>query len=156
MTPEDEPFMGLEADPHRPPLPGQPVALDDEARAFGLGDLDRPETVTPRSGVGRPVATAAGGNGGDAVIDHPRDPRVEKQDHYYRAAHTKLLDLGMVPHLLTSSVIQSILALAEKYKANVDPEAIRPTVEWRSTASDLITAGTPSTPARSEDATRSV
>ena len=93
---------------------------------------------------------------GDAVIDHPRDPRVEKQDHYYRAAHTKLLDLGMVPHLLTSSVIQSILALAEKYKANVDPEAIRPTVEWRSTASDLITAGTPSAPARSEDATRSV
>ena len=70
---------------------------------------------------------------------------MEKQDHYYRAAHTKLLDLGMVPHLLTSSVIQSILALAEKYKANVDPEAIRPTVEWRSTASDLITAGTPST-----------
>ena len=27
-------------------------------------------------------------------------PRVEKEEHYYRAAHTKLLDLGLVPHLL--------------------------------------------------------
>ena len=38
---------------------------------------------------------------GDAVIDHVADPRVEKQEHYYRAAHTKLLDLGLVPHLLS-------------------------------------------------------
>jgi UDP-sulfoquinovose synthase len=80
---------------------------------------------------------------GKAVIDHTADPRVEKEDHYYRAAHTKLLDLGLVPHLLTSSVIQSILAVADKYKENVDTAAIRPTVEWRSTASDLVTAGTP-------------
>ena len=78
-----------------------------------------------------------------AVIDHVDDPRVEKEEHYYRAAHTKLLDLGLVPHLLTSSVIQSILAVADKYKANADAAAILPTVEWRSTASDLVTAGTP-------------
>ncbi len=80
---------------------------------------------------------------GDAVIDHTPDPRVEKEEHYYRAAHTKLLDLGLVPHLLTSSVLQSILAVADKYKSSVDVAAIRPTVEWRSTASDLVTAGSP-------------
>jgi len=78
---------------------------------------------------------------GDATIDHTRDPRVEKEDHYYRAAHTKLLDLGLVPHLLTSSVIQSILSVADKYKSNVDAAAIRPTVEWRSTSSGLATSG---------------
>ena len=59
---------------------------------------------------------------GDAVIEHSPDPRVEKEEHYYRAAHTKLLDLGLVPHLLTSSVIQSILAVADKYKGNVDAD----------------------------------
>jgi UDP-sulfoquinovose synthase len=80
---------------------------------------------------------------GNAVIDHTTDPRVEKEEHYYRAAHTKLLDLGLVPHLLTSSVIQSILAVAQKFKDNVDLEAIRPTVEWRSTASQLAMPGTP-------------
>jgi UDP-sulfoquinovose synthase len=80
---------------------------------------------------------------GKAVIEHTADPRVEKEEHYYRAAHTKLLDLGLVPHLLTSSVIQSILAVADKYKANADVDAILPTVEWRSTTSDLVTSGTP-------------
>ncbi len=77
---------------------------------------------------------------GHAVIENAPDPRVEKEDHYYRAAHTKLLDLGLVPHLLTSSVIQSMLGLAEKYKENVNVEAIRPTVDWRSTESDLVTS----------------
>ena len=80
---------------------------------------------------------------GDATIVHTADPRVEKEEHYYRAAHTKLLDLGLVPNLLTSSVIQSILTVCDKYKANADVAAIRPTVEWRKTASNLVTAGTP-------------
>jgi hypothetical protein len=31
--------------------------------------------------------------------------------------------------------------VAQKYKENVDVEAIRPTVDWRSTASELSTAG---------------
>ena len=77
---------------------------------------------------------------GDATIDHLPMPRVEKEEHYYRAAHTKLLDLGLNPHLLTRSVIQSILAVAEAHKDRVDPGAILPTVEWRSTASTLVTA----------------
>jgi UDP-sulfoquinovose synthase len=81
---------------------------------------------------------------GAAVIEHTPDPRVEKEEHYYRAAHTKLLDLGLVPHLLTSSVIQSILNVADKFKTNADAGAILPTVEWRSTASRLATSGTAS------------
>ncbi len=85
---------------------------------------------------------------GDAVIEHWTDPRVEKEDHYYRAAHTKLLDLGLVPHLLTSAVVQSILAVADRFKGHADMEAIRPTVEWRSTASDLVTSGASPTPAK--------
>jgi UDP-sulfoquinovose synthase len=80
---------------------------------------------------------------GHAAIDHTPDPRVEKEEHYYRAAHTKLLDLGLVPHLLTSTVLQSILGVADKYKSSVDITAVRPTVEWRSTASGLATAGSP-------------
>jgi len=93
---------------------------------------------------------------GEAVIDHSPDPRVEKEDHYYRAAHTKLLDLGLVPHLLTSSVIRSILAVSDKFKANADAAAIRPTVEWRNTASGLATAGTPTRHRTPEEARESV
>jgi UDP-sulfoquinovose synthase len=66
---------------------------------------------------------------------------VEKEDHYYRAAHTKLLDLGLVPHLLNQGTLSSILSVAERHRQRVDMEAIRPTVNWRKTASSLLTAG---------------
>jgi len=74
---------------------------------------------------------------GAARIEHVDDPRVEKEEHYYRAAHTKLLDLGLVPHLLEPSTIRSLLAVVDRHRDRVDPAAIRPTVQWRRTASEL-------------------
>jgi UDP-sulfoquinovose synthase len=78
---------------------------------------------------------------GSADVVHLDDPRVEKQEHYYRAAHTKLLDLGLVPHLLNSRTLSSLLAVVERHRDRVDLRAIQPTVEWRSTASSLPTSG---------------
>jgi UDP-sulfoquinovose synthase len=78
---------------------------------------------------------------GRASIVHLDDPRVEKQEHYYRAAHTKLLDLGLVPHLLNSRTLSSLLAVVDRHRDRVDPAAIQPTVEWRRTASVLPTSG---------------
>src|SRR5580698_4638571 len=76
-----------------------------------------------------------------AVLEHMDDPRVEKEEHYYRAAHTKLLDLGLVPHLLTEQTVQTLLSMAERHRDRVDPAAINPTVNWRRTESRLLTAG---------------
>jgi UDP-sulfoquinovose synthase len=73
---------------------------------------------------------------GSVTIEHYDDPRVEKQEHYYRAAHTKLLDLGLVPHLLEPATIQSLLAVVDRHRGRVDPVAINPTVQWRKTASE--------------------
>ncbi len=78
---------------------------------------------------------------GTVRIEHVPDPRVEKEEHYYRAAHTKLLDLGLVPHLLDSSSLGGILAVADAHRDRVDPDAIGATVDWRRTASLLTTAG---------------
>ena len=78
---------------------------------------------------------------GRVDIEHFDDPRVEKEEHYYRAAHTKLLDLGLLPHLLEASTIRSLLAVVDSYRDRVDLEAISPTVNWRRTASSLTTAG---------------
>jgi UDP-sulfoquinovose synthase len=79
---------------------------------------------------------------GATRIEHVEDPRVEKQEHYYRAAHTKLLDLGLVPHLLNQSTISSLLAVADRHRDRVDAAAIRPTVQWHKTTSTLPTSGT--------------
>jgi UDP-sulfoquinovose synthase len=80
---------------------------------------------------------------GSSTVVHLDDPRVEKQEHYYRAAHTKLLDLGLVPHLLQPATLHSLLAVADRHRDRVDVDAIRPTVDWRRTRSDLPTSGTP-------------
>ncbi|HUO48731.1 MAG TPA: NAD-dependent dehydratase, partial [Acidimicrobiales bacterium] len=78
---------------------------------------------------------------GTVRIDHLEDPRVEKEEHYYRAAHTKLLDLGLVPHLLEPSTVRSLLAVVDRHRDRVDLTAIEPTVHWRRTASALATTG---------------
>ena len=78
-----------------------------------------------------------------ATIESMPDPRVEAEEHYYRAAHTKLLDLGLRPHLLSDTLIESLFTVAERNSSRVDPDAIRPTVNWRSHRSTLPAAAEP-------------
>jgi UDP-sulfoquinovose synthase len=68
------------------------------------------------------------------------NPRVEHEEHYFRATNTKLLDLGLQPHLLNEDVIGGILAVVERHKGRVEVDAIAPTVQWRASASTLKTA----------------
>ncbi|MGH9045042.1 MAG: NAD-dependent epimerase/dehydratase family protein [Acidimicrobiales bacterium] len=68
---------------------------------------------------------------GSVEIATLANPRVEKEEHYYRAAHTKLLDLGLVPHLLEPSTISSMLAVAERHRPRIDASVIAPSAEWR-------------------------
>ena len=81
------------------------------------------------------IARAYPGNCRVVEIDNPR---VEQESHYYRAAHTKLLDLGLVPHLLNETLIDSLFRVVEQHKHRVVESAIDPTVQWRETASELV------------------
>jgi UDP-sulfoquinovose synthase len=72
-----------------------------------------------------------------ARIESIPDPRVEMEEHYYRAAHTKLLDLGLKPHLLSETLIESLFTVVERNIDRVDRTAIAPTVKWRSQSSPL-------------------
>lgn len=78
--------------------------------------------------------------GGQVTINHIEDPRVEQQQHYYRAAHTKLLELGLKPHLLGPSLIRSLVNIAKKYADRADLKAIEPTVKWQATKNSLSTS----------------
>ncbi|HEY1829846.1 MAG TPA: NAD-dependent epimerase/dehydratase family protein [Acidimicrobiales bacterium] len=68
------------------------------------------------------------------------NPRVEHEEHYFNAANTRLLDLGLVPHLLTDEVVASMLQLVERHRDRIDLNAIVPTVNWRAATSTLKTA----------------
>ncbi len=71
-------------------------------------------------------------------IEFLEDPRVELDSHYYRAAHTKLLDLGLVPHLLSDTLIDSLFSLVQRHKDRVDHSVILPSINWRNTSSPVV------------------
>ncbi|KAG2451813.1 hypothetical protein HYH02_003589 [Chlamydomonas schloesseri] len=69
------------------------------------------------------------------------NPRVEAEEHYYNAKHTKLVELGLKPHLLADSMIDSLLEFAVQYKDRVRHELIKPAVDWRKTGVKVNTMG---------------
>jgi UDP-sulfoquinovose synthase len=75
------------------------------------------------------------------TIESIPDPRVEKEEHFYQAVTTKLPALGLQPHLLSDELIVSLIDLATRYKDHVNFEAIRPTVNWRATKSEVSVTG---------------
>ncbi|MFS8855582.1 NAD-dependent epimerase/dehydratase family protein [Synechococcus sp. H55.7] len=64
-------------------------------------------------------------------INYLENPRVELEEHYYNAKNTKLLDLGLQPHYLSDSLLDSLLNFALKYKDRVDVRQILPKVKWK-------------------------
>jgi UDP-sulfoquinovose synthase len=74
----------------------------------------------------------AGAEIGMDVAIHPiENPRVESEEHYYNAAHTKLLDLGLRPHLLDETLIESMFATIERFRDRVIVDHILPRDRWR-------------------------
>jgi len=73
----------------------------------------------------------------EACIRHLPNPRVEAEQHYYNAAHTRLIELGLEPHLLNESVLESLVELAIKHREQIDRNLIMPTVDWRATKNDV-------------------
>ncbi len=64
-------------------------------------------------------------------IDHIENPRVEAEEHYFHAKNTSLLDLGLQPHYLSDSLLDSLLNFAVRYQGRVDRSEILPKVKWK-------------------------
>jgi UDP-sulfoquinovose synthase len=82
------------------------------------------------------VESAAGKLGIAVEIDHIPDPRVEAEQHYYNAKHSKLVDLGLQPHNLSDSLLDSLMNIAMKYRDRVDVSLMLPQVNWREPKND--------------------
>ncbi len=68
-------------------------------------------------------------------IEHLPNPRVEQEEHYYNAKHQHLLDLGLQPHLLRTTLLTSIIDAVERYRERVDLDQLeRPNVNWKTGA----------------------
>ena len=83
------------------------------------------------------VETAAKKLGVAVTVKHLPDPRVEAEEHYYNAKHSKLLDLGLQPHFLSHSLLDSLMNIALQYRDRIDASLIQPSVNWRRTRNEL-------------------
>ena len=100
-------------------------------------------TSSPSSSRCNELADAGPGGAGpevgiDVRVEHLENPRVEAEEHYYNATHTKLLDLGLQPHLLLETLIESMFAAIERYRDRVVPDHILP--------ADALAGGSASAP----------
>jgi UDP-sulfoquinovose synthase len=77
------------------------------------------------------VKKAGNALGLNVEIDHLENPRVEKEEHYFNAKNTNLLDLGLQPHYLSDSLLDSLLNFSVKYKQRIDEQQILPKVKWK-------------------------
>ena len=83
------------------------------------------------------LVQAAGQKLGLSVaMEHLPDPRVEKESHYYNAKHSKLIDLGLRPHYLSDSLLDSLMNIAIRYRDQIDPSVLLPQVNWRNASNE--------------------
>ncbi len=77
------------------------------------------------------MVQAAGARAGlDVTVEHVENPRVELEDHYYNAKHSKLVDLGLEPNLLTDVALDSMLAVVGANCDQVDKAVFQPRIRW--------------------------
>ena len=90
-----------------PAEPGQFRVFNQFTEQFSVGDL---------AGLVQKAGTAMGLK---VEINHLDNPRVEKEEHYFNAKNSNLLDLGLQPHYLSDSLLDSLLNFATKYQHRV-------------------------------------
>jgi UDP-sulfoquinovose synthase len=60
------------------------------------------------------------------------NPRVELEEHYYNAANSGLLALGLEPHYLSDTLVESMFEIVKQNADRIRPELLIPQAQWRS------------------------
>jgi UDP-sulfoquinovose synthase len=102
-----------------PAAPGEFRVFNQFTELFSVNDLAQ-------------MVQEAGAKVGLRVrIENLENPRIELEQHYYNAKNTNLLDLGLQPHKLSESLLDSLINFAIRYQHRVDLDVIAPNVTWR-------------------------
>jgi UDP-sulfoquinovose synthase len=102
-----------------PPAAGEYRVFNQFTEVFNVADL------------AEKVRHAGGELGIEVEVDHVPNPRVEAERHYYNPTHTKLLELGLQPTLLSETLIESMLEVIRRYRDRVIADVIDPVTLWR-------------------------
>lgn len=82
-------------------------------------------------GLAELVKTQAEKLGYKVSIEHLENPRIEAEEHYYNPRHQKLIELGLVPHLLSDVLVTSMLSRVQEHEIRIKRDIIQPHVRWK-------------------------
>jgi UDP-sulfoquinovose synthase len=68
--------------------------------------------------------------GWNVKIAHTDNPRKELEEHYYNAQHSKLIELGLEPRLLSEELIDTMLTRIARQRDRIDPATFVQNVRW--------------------------
>jgi UDP-sulfoquinovose synthase len=104
------------------------IACENPAAA---GEFRVFNQMTQALSVEQIAKTVAAAYPGDVQVENLENPRVESENHYYNAVHTSLENLGLRPHLLSDTLIESLFDVVERHRDRIELDAMRPVVQWR-------------------------
>jgi UDP-sulfoquinovose synthase len=108
--------IGLAVD--NPADPGELRVYNQFTEQFGVLEL------------AQRVQSAAHEIGLEVKIDHAPNPRKEAEKHYYNARHTKLLELGLQPRLLSDELIDTMLLRIQAQADSINRATLVQGVRW--------------------------
>jgi UDP-sulfoquinovose synthase len=112
-----------------PAAPGEFRVFNQFTEQFSILDL------------ARRVQAARQAHGLDTSVAHLPNPRTELEEHYYNARHQKLVDLGLEPHLLEQTLIDTVITRVERLRSRIRPGLFAPRVDWRAGEQGFSEAG---------------
>jgi UDP-sulfoquinovose synthase len=110
-----------------PPAPGKMRVFNQWVEHFSVLDL------------ALHVKRAAKQLGIDVKIAHYQNPRVEAEEHYYNPDHKELYELGLKPHLLSDTLVESVIGRVVQYKDRIISDSIVPRIYWQRGGTDDYT-----------------
>ena len=63
-------------------------------------------------------------------INSIKNPRIEKEKHYYNPKFTGFKKLGLIPNYMKEEVLIEMLSLVQRYKKNIKTKLILPRIKW--------------------------
>tara|TARA_B100000886_G_scaffold296523_1_gene223749 strand:- start:4211 stop:5383 length:1173 start_codon:yes stop_codon:yes gene_type:complete len=76
------------------------------------------------------ISAASREIGMETIIENIKNPRVEKENHFFNAIANNLPSLGLNPTKLTKSLLSEMMFFIQKYKNDIDRSKLIPKVKW--------------------------
>lgn len=102
----------------KPASPGELRILNQFTEQFTVNELaERVRAASINLGLRVEISTV-------------RNPRAEPEEHYYNAAHSGLIELGLKPTLMSEPILMEMLGRVQLHEARIDLRKISPRVRW--------------------------